>query len=63
MTTTVTVEAHCDENTEVLVMEMSESGMRTVATLQNGGRYVGNVYGNKQLTVGEFEKDKQNGVL
>ena len=59
MTTTVTVEAHCDANTEVLVTENNMGtygGDLREVVLQNGDRFVTHTYSNKSVTVKERAK-------
>lgn len=51
MTTSVIVEAHCSEDTEVQVV----IGVKTV-TLQNGEKHQDYVHGDKEITVREVKK-------
>ena len=57
MTTTVTVEAHCNDKTEVSIIEESEhSGQGCV--IQDGESKTIHVYDDMKVTVKEVAKDK-----
>ena len=55
MTTTVTVEAHCDDKTEVQVKTESANTGQT-ETLQDGDKHVVHVYDDVKVTVQETPK-------
>ena len=59
MTTTVTVEAHCDEKKEVhidICEDPCNENANHKKVLQNGDKHVLHVYDNKSVTVAEVLK-------
>lgn len=61
MTTTVTVQACCDDKTEVLIElvgrnEFEEDTLIGETTIQNGQTHTLHVYGNRHVTVREVPK-------
>ena len=59
MTTTVKVEAHCDQNTEVQIA-VSNSNKTETFTLNDKDTFSGYVYDNMVISVREVPKQKDD---
>jgi hypothetical protein len=56
MTTTVTVEAHCGKDTEVMIVRFDGKEQPMLNVIQNGEQWSGYVYNNYEIIVKEVEK-------
>ena len=56
MTTTMTVNAHCDDSVEIKITVEDDYGEMMTTTLQNGESVNHGVYDNRKITVLEVEK-------
>ena len=57
MTTTVTVEAHCDEKTEVVIVKHTDNENKEILTIQDGEKWDSVVYDDISINV--MERPKQ----